>query len=92
MLLPDLLRDIGQESIAIFDPDKSIDNFLLEMCSQFVETTKALGVERDFVAGIMVSEDEPREKVRKREREKQGKDGYMNKLFSCHKLLNKNKP
>lgn len=57
--LPDLLRDVGKERKSIIDPDESIENLFLQVGSQFLETTRTFAVQRDLVAGIMVSEDKP---------------------------------
>lgn len=57
--LPDLLRDVGEESESVFDPDESIKDFFLKVGGQLVDATSSPGVERDLVSCVMISEDEP---------------------------------
>jgi len=60
--IPDMFGDIGQEGIAVIDAHKAVEDLILQVGTQLIDTARALGVERDLVAGIMVSEDEPRER------------------------------
>lgn len=58
-MLPDLLRDIGQERESVINPHKSIENLLLQVGAELFQSTGTLGVQGDLVAGIVVAENEP---------------------------------
>lgn len=59
IFLPDLLRDIGEEGESVLNPHKTVENLLLEVRGELLEASCALGVQRDLVASIVVSENEP---------------------------------
>lgn len=57
--IPDMLGYISQEGIAVINAHKAVEDLVLHVGTQLVDTASALGVERDLVASVMVSEDEP---------------------------------
>lgn len=57
--VPDLLGDIGEECESVLNPHKAIENLFGQVGTELFQATGAFGVQRDLVAGIMVSEDKP---------------------------------
>jgi hypothetical protein len=57
--VPDLLRNIGKKCEPVFNPHKAIKDFFSQVGAELLETSCSLGVQRDLVASVVVSEDEP---------------------------------